>query len=92
MNSKEYLKLQLKSPIFKKVWEETEVEYQIARSLIKRRLSLGLSQEDLAKKTATKQPAISRLESGNQVPSISFLKRIAKALNSTVTIRLDPAA
>lgn len=91
MNSKQYLKLQLKDRAFKKTWEATEVEYQIARSLIKRRLELGLSQEELARKAATKQPAISRLEVGSQAPSVSLLKKIAKALDSSLTIRFDPA-
>jgi predicted transcriptional regulator len=36
----------------------------------------------------TKQSSIARLESGDYNPTISFLKKTAKALNSTLKIKM----
>jgi len=84
--------------ILKKEWlldQETEKEYKaleletsIARQIIKKRLELNMTQADLAKKTGTKQSAISRLESGAYNPSVAFLNQIASALNSKLKIQI----
>jgi DNA-binding XRE family transcriptional regulator len=57
-------------------------------SLLKKRLELNMSQADLAKKTGTKQSAISRLESGTYNPSVAFLRQIASALKSKLKIQI----
>ena len=48
----------LKNPEFKKAWEESEIEYQLAKKLIEVRLAQKLSQRGLAKKVKTSQAAI----------------------------------
>ena len=78
---REDLEKRLKNPEFKKAWEESEVEYALAKQLIEKRLAKKLSQRALAKKLKTSQAAISRLETMNANPSLSFLKRIAQVLN-----------
>lgn len=55
-----------------------------------RRLEKGLTQEVLARKVGTKQAAIARLESGRANPTVSFLKRVAGALDAELEIRLRP--
>ena len=72
---------------FRKAWREREPEYQLARNIIKARLKKGMTQAQLAKKVGTKQPVISRLESMHASPSLRFLKRIAKALNTKLQIQ-----
>lgn len=47
----------LKNPNFKKAWEESEAEYNIACQVIEARLKRKLSQRDLAKKVGTSQAA-----------------------------------
>lgn len=84
----EDLKKRLKNPAFKKEWEDSEVEYQLGCRLIEARLKRGLSQRDLAKKVGTSQAAISRIESMNGNPSLSFLKRISAALGSKLQISI----
>lgn len=78
----------LKDPDFKKVWDNSEAEYQLSCQLIEKRLAKKLSQRDLAKKASTTQAIISRIESMNGNPSLYFLKKIATALDSKLTISL----
>lgn len=45
------------------------------------RLAQGLSQSDLATKLSTSQAAVSRLESGQQEPRLSMLRRLSEVLH-----------
>lgn len=85
----EDLAKRLKNPKFKKEWEESEAEYNLACKIIETRLKSNLSQRDLAKKVGTSQAAISRIERMDGNPSLSLLKRIAHALNTKLTISLN---
>jgi len=84
---KEDLKRRLKDPEFKKLWEENEPEYVLAEQIIQKRLKNKISQRTLAKKLKTSQAAISRIESMNGNPSLSFLKRLATALDSKLILQ-----
>ena len=84
----DHLQESLKDPKFKKAWEESEVEYQLACKIIEARLAKKLSQRDLAEKIHTSQAAISRIESMEGNPSLSLLKRIAEALDVKLSISL----
>lgn len=77
----------LRNPKFKKEWGKSETEYQLAREIIKKRLAQKISQRALAQKLKTSQAAISRIESMNGNPSLSFLKRLATALNSKLILQ-----
>lgn len=81
-------KLLLKDPEVRKALEETRLEYEIARAIIGARGKRGLSQAELAQKLHTKQSVISRVENVGTTPSLSFLKRLAKALGLTLQVRL----
>lgn len=83
------LRESLKDPEFKKAWNESEPEYLLSKQIIEKRLAKKLSQRDLAKKVHTSQAAISRIESMNANPSLSFLKKIAIALGKKVVISLE---
>jgi transcriptional regulator with XRE-family HTH domain len=76
----------MQDPEFVAALQDLEPAYQVARLRILR----GLSQEQLAELVGTKQPSIARLESGATAPSISFLRKVATALNSRVEVRLVP--
>ena len=89
MKSYKQIKKQLlKDKDIKRLYDELEPEFNLAKMVIEKRIQQGLSQEDLAKKIGTQQPAIARLESGNYNPSIMFLKKIAKALNANLKISI----
>ncbi len=82
------LNRRLKNPEFRRLWGESEVEYQLARKLIKKRLTQRVSQRELAKKANTTQAVISRIENMSSNPSLTLLKKLAKALNSRLEIHL----
>ena len=76
----------LKDPAFIEAANELEPGHQIARL----RIQHGLTQAHLAEMVGTRQPSIARLENGNSIPSLSFLKRIADALDSRIELRFVP--
>jgi ribosome-binding protein aMBF1 (putative translation factor) len=76
----------MKNSEFVREWKKSESQYRLTRNLIKLRLSHKLSQSQLAKKAKTKQPVISRLETGTVKPSFSLLERIARATNTRLVI------
>lgn len=77
----------MKNPAFRKEYEATRLEREIARAVIRARLERGLTQKQLAEKLHTRQSVISRLESMNTTPSLTFLKRLAQALNTTLQVQ-----
>jgi len=84
------LKRRLKDPEFRRLWKESETEYQLARKLIEKRLAQEISQRELAKRVKTTQAVISRIESMNSNPSLVLLKRVAEALDCRLNIDLVP--
>jgi len=80
----------MKDPGFVRAYQKLQPEFAIIRKIIEARIKDGITQKKLAKRMGTKQSAISRLESGNANPSLSFLGRLAEALNSRLEIRFLP--
>lgn len=63
------------------------------RELLTARVKAGLTQEQVAASMGTTKSAVSRLEAaGKHSPSVSTLKRYAKAVGCDVEIRLVPAS
>lgn len=54
------------------------------------RMLRGLTQAELAQRVGTHQSSISRLESGEKEPSLSFLHRVVEALNGQVEVHIVP--
>ena len=76
----------IKDPDFIVAAEELEPGYQVARL----RMLRGLTQAQLAEMVGTRQPSIARLENGSSTPSLSFLSKIAEALNAKIEFKLVP--
>jgi len=87
MTWEEFEKKLFKQPGFKEAAEETRLEYEIARALIKARLEKGLTQAEIAKLMNTKQSVISRVENARTTPSLAFLKRLATALDASLQVQ-----
>jgi transcriptional regulator with XRE-family HTH domain len=90
MNWKEQKKKLMQNPEFVREYNALEPEYKLASALIRLRLAKGLTQEDLAKMLNTKQESIARLENGGSLPSLSTMKKLAKALDADLEINLRP--
>ena len=87
MTWEEYEKILMKRPGFKEAQEETRLEYEIARALIKARIEKGLTQAEVARRMNTKQSVISRVENARTMPSLSFLKRLAEVLDASLEVQ-----
>jgi len=85
----DHIKESLKDLAFKKAWKESEVEYQVSRSLIAARINRKISQQQLAKKANTTQAVISRLENMTANPSVGLLQKIAQSLNLKLKIQFE---
>lgn len=85
----EDLARRLKNPKFKKLWNESEIEYLLAKKLIEKRLQKKISQRELARKLKTSQAVISRIETMRGNPTLSLLKKIAQALDTKLQFRFE---
>jgi len=79
----------MKNPKFRSEYEKLETEYQIASQIIEARLKKKMTQEDLAEKANTAQAVISRLEGMNSKPSVSLLKKVARALDTRISLTIQ---
>ena len=87
----DYKKQQMKIPGFKKAWHELDAEFELLESMLQLRAQAGMSQQELAEKIGTKQPALSRLERGGfKKTSMETLSKIAEALDARLIVRLEP--
>jgi len=73
-----------KDPEFLEAKEKLNPGYQITRL----RLKKDLTQAQLAELAGTSQSSIARLENGSSPPSLSFLRRVANALDATVDVKI----
>ena len=87
MTFDQHLKKSLKDPEFRKEWEALEPEYALKRRLIELRTKKNFSQKEIAIKAGTHQSSIARFERGDYSPTISFLSRLASALDMKLEVR-----
>jgi len=88
LSFEQYFQNSLKDPKFKILWEKSEIEYQLSRQIIKKRLEKKMSQQELAKKAGTTQAIISQIENSSLNPSLDLLKRISVGLESKLNIQI----
>ena len=80
----------LKDKRVREEYEKLLPEYELAKSIIEQRLKKKMTQEDVAKKAGMPQSTISRVEGlTHGLPKLSTLKKIAKALDAKVVIKLE---
>ncbi|MEW6001128.1 MAG: helix-turn-helix transcriptional regulator [Nitrospirota bacterium] len=80
----------LKDKRVREEYEKLLPEYELARSIIEQRLKKKMTQGEVAKKAGMPQSTISRIEGlTHGLPKISTLKKIAKALDAKVIVRLE---
>jgi transcriptional regulator with XRE-family HTH domain len=86
---KKVAKRWMKEPGFKAGYDALEDEFALANHLIEVRSRAGLTQAEVAERMGTSQSTVARLESGGAMPSLSTLKRFAKATGARVRITLE---
>jgi HTH-type transcriptional regulator/antitoxin HipB len=77
----------LAGPAAKAGYERARLAFGLAEQVRAFRLDKGLSQEELAQRIGSTQPAIARLEAGGLSPTLGTLERIAEALDLRLDIR-----
>ena len=80
----------MSDPDYKEYYEQMKPAADISKAMIGARLQLGLTQEDLSKRTGIRQADISRLESCDSNPSLKTLQRIAEGLEMRLKIEFVP--
>lgn len=86
-----FLKKASKRKGFRKAYEDLEEEYRLTREMLAARAKFGLTQEVVAELMGTTKSAVSRLEAaGKHVPSLTTLKKYARAVGCRLEIKLVP--
>ena len=80
----------LQDPEFIKEYEAIQPEVNITRAILDARINAGMTQVELSQKSGISQADISRLEKGTRNPSLNLLKRLAEAMDSTLSIEFIP--
>jgi len=81
----DWLADQKEDEAFRAEYERLGPGFEVARL----RMIRGLTQQELSERVGTHQSSISRLESGEQEPSLSFLRRIVSALDGHLEVRIQ---
>jgi DNA-binding XRE family transcriptional regulator len=80
----------LADPAVMREYEAQKTEFEVARALIKARISAKMTQTEVAKKMHTSQSQVARLESGEHFPSIQTIHKYAKAINHKIRLEITP--
>lgn len=67
-----------------------DIRRLLGRNIRRRRLELGLTQEQFAEKSGFDQRYVSQLENGRRSPSIVSLHELAVALDTTPVVLITP--
>ena len=85
----DHIKESLKDPEFRAEYERLAPYEALARIVIMRRGSLGLTQAELAARMGTTASAISRIESGQHATSARTLKKLGDALGARAVLGFE---
>ena len=79
----------LQDPEVRRAYEQTQHQFSLAVEVLQLRKELDLTQDELAQRMGTSQPAIARIESGTyHNVSMAFIRRLADALDAVPEIHL----
>ena len=80
----------MQDPEFIKEYEAMQPEMNITRAILDARANAGMTQMELSQKSGISQTDMRRLEKGTRNPSLNLLKRLAEAMDSTLSIEIIP--
>src|SRR5205085_6649800 len=94
LTDKELVKKRLLRPAVKAEYDARAEEFALLDELLQARQRAGLTQAEVAARMGTKTPAVARLEAGGgsrrHSPSVSTLRKYARAVGCRLEIRLWP--
>ena len=85
-----FKKKMLKNPAVNEEYDALEEEFALINELLGARAKAKLSQAQVAQRMGTSQSAVARMEGGH-TPSLSSLRKYARAVGRRVEIRLAKA-
>lgn len=88
---REWLATKLEDPEFRAEWERLAAARAVAEIVATNRERKGLTQTALARAIGVRQPVIARIESGDHVPTIETLIKIASALDIEIMVGIAPS-
>ena len=88
--ARDVLLAQMEDPEFRAEWETRAPARVVALRLVQYRVEHGMSQTRLGRLLGMSQPAVARLESGDHLPTLPTLLRIAAALDIEILVDIRP--
>ena len=76
----------IKKASYKQAYGKLDFEFALIRAIIETRLKKGITQKELARRVGTKQSSIARFESGTYNPTLSFVQKLATAMNAKIQL------
>src|SRR5205809_3721998 len=94
LTHEQLVKKMLKDPAVQAEYDAQAEEFALLDELLRARQRAGLTQAEVAARMGTKTPAVARLEAGGgsrkHSPSVSTLRKYARAVGCRLEIRLRP--
>lgn len=81
-----YIEKQMEDPEFRAEHEATRAEFEVTRALIEARVSMNMTQKELAERSGIRQSNISRIENGTCSPTIATLQSLARGLGKELSV------
>lgn len=75
-----------RDPEFRAARVETRPQFEFRRALLEARVDAGLTQRQMAARLGVKQPALARWETGETMPTLATLYRVAQALRREFSV------
>ncbi|GII79778.1 hypothetical protein Sru01_47600 [Sphaerisporangium rufum] len=91
-NWRELRDRRMSEPGAAEAYEATRLAYELGVTVRGMREGRGWTQSDLARVAGMTQSAVARFEAGGTIPTLPVLKRLARALDADVEVRLTPRA
>jgi len=76
-------------PGAEEAYEAARLAFELGAAVRELRLERGWSQAELASVAGMTQSTVARFEVGGTVPTLAVLGRIAKALDASLTVRVE---
>ncbi|WP_405378772.1 helix-turn-helix domain-containing protein [Phascolarctobacterium sp.] len=84
-----YIEEQMQDSEFKKIHDESRLEYELMHTLIGARIEKNMTQKELAEVSGVRQSNISRIENGMCIPTVTTLQALAKGLGKKLVISFE---